>query len=71
MFAGFQEDKCKINGQYFCKRSRNKALQGTLTPQSGNEKGAGFLPFTGVSTLLLSFCYKKQELFIIGKRCLV
>jgi len=25
--------------------------QGTYTPQVGNEKGAGFLPFTGVSLL--------------------
>ena len=35
--------------------------QGTYTPQAGNGKGAGFLPFTGVSTLLQKPCNKKQE----------
>ena len=35
--------------------------QGTYIPQTGNEKGAGFLPFTGVSTLLQKHCNKKQE----------
>ena len=39
-----------------------KYHQGTYTPQGGNEKGAGFLPFTGVSALLLYSCNKKQEI---------
>ena len=35
--------------------------QGTYTPQAGNEKGAGFFPFTGVSTLFLNFCKENKK----------
>ena len=38
--------------------------QGTYTPQAGSEKGAGFLLFTGVSTLLQKRCNSVQYLLV-------
>ena len=44
--------------------------QGTCTPQAGNEKGTGFLPFTGVSiknmdwkNVLLRFVRSGERVF--------